>query len=727
MATDAEYVCSLARRVHWILPPGRILCGALAEGVDQALSALSAELRQRGWILDDVEGTELGRLLQHRGKPKSSDSYPARDLRGAVLLVRGDEQPARMRSLFGVLQREVASAVVLVGLGGADDSLSENRSAWVDAALQHGFRRHPCYQFLTPYSDLERERAPFAIALEPISTGPLARYPLERLRESRGLHMDMLRETGRRADAHVARYMTAAALVRPYDVVVDCACGLGYGSQLIAAATPAARVIGIDSSPYAIDYASAMFVTDGLEYREGDACDLPFADGSVDLAITMETVEHLERPGHFLSEIARVLRPGGRVILSVPNLWVDETGNDPNPHHLHVFDAVRVAELTRQFFFLETIQAQNAGGGMRSPNAARTMKVLSAEGITPADEEEAEWWIVTGLKHPAARGLSGAADLPSFEDARRMPASGEADLLPPEVAERVAELAKVGSPEHGAAICSLAYHRHSRGTAAKLREILEKIRLHIDASGEAPIDVHWRVMLSFVAALIAQRLGDRGLAHHWFESTAREDVMRVSPLLAAKTVDACCLNGLAYFHESDESAAIEWWSEALRQTRRAFSEGFATLWGGNDAPTLAGTSEAAEILELSRRADAALGALRMGPHKRALVLQSFEAPRVGHVAASSRPSDDSQHAERAERLAKRIDELDRLLREQIRWTEELQEGKDWLEKQYLYWKPEKERLEVIAAEQRDRIRALEDELARAAERSLRRPRSPEPL
>lgn len=53
----------------------------------------------------------------------------------------------------------------------------------------------------------------------------------------------------------------------------------------------------------------------------GDAARLPFRDASVDTVVLLEVLEHLRRPDEALSEIARVLRPGGILLLTLPFLY----------------------------------------------------------------------------------------------------------------------------------------------------------------------------------------------------------------------------------------------------------------------------------------------------------------------------------------------------------------------------------------------------------------------
>jgi ubiquinone/menaquinone biosynthesis C-methylase UbiE/glycosyltransferase involved in cell wall biosynthesis len=274
-----------------------------------------------------------------------------------------------------------------------------DRAWWESHFFEAGFRKHPGIQAILPYESLEKEDRQITLILEKIPGAALEKYPLAALRAERDLHMDMLRENGRRSDAHIARYTLARQYVPKEGLVLDAACGLGYGSATLAQGGNSVRVVGIDSSAFAIDYASSNFspYLPKVEFRQGDVCELgDFADGSVGLVVSFETIEHLKAPELFLQEVRRVLKPGGTFIGSVPNMWVDETGKDPNPWHFHVFDFAKLAELCQQFLFLKDVHRQTAGGGMKLPQSPRQLQRVNLP--VTSGLEEAEWWIVAATK-----------------------------------------------------------------------------------------------------------------------------------------------------------------------------------------------------------------------------------------------------------------------------------------------------------------------------------------
>jgi SAM-dependent methyltransferase len=84
-----------------------------------------------------------------------------------------------------------------------------------------------------------------------------------------------------------------------------------------------ARAYGVDISAPTVVQARAAFSAvppaPGLCSAVGDVRELPFVDNSFDAVYSMGTIEHFDETEHAVTEIARVLKPGGRAIVGVPN------------------------------------------------------------------------------------------------------------------------------------------------------------------------------------------------------------------------------------------------------------------------------------------------------------------------------------------------------------------------------------------------------------------------
>lgn len=129
---------------------------------------------------------------------------------------------------------------------------------------------------------------------------------------------------------HLERYEFAARHLRP-GRVLDLACGVGYGTRLLAERS-GNPVIGVDLSPEAIEYARSRYAGAGVEFRAADAMRFMDAQG-FDSIVSLETVEHLPDPSGFLARTLTLLRRGGSFVASVPTTPT----TDVNPHHLHDF------------------------------------------------------------------------------------------------------------------------------------------------------------------------------------------------------------------------------------------------------------------------------------------------------------------------------------------------------------------------------------------------------
>ena len=135
------------------------------------------------------------------------------------------------------------------------------------------------------------------------------------------------------AAIHLGRYLLAKPYVKGKRVL-DAACGEGYGSRLMKD-WGASEVIGIDISEEGIEKAKKLFSEDNLHFLVHAVEMLPFSNDSFDLVISLETIEHLDKPEAFLKEITRVLKPGGTVIMSCPNdaYYARMDENYINPYH----------------------------------------------------------------------------------------------------------------------------------------------------------------------------------------------------------------------------------------------------------------------------------------------------------------------------------------------------------------------------------------------------------
>jgi ubiquinone/menaquinone biosynthesis C-methylase UbiE len=101
------------------------------------------------------------------------------------------------------------------------------------------------------------------------------------------------------------------------DRVLDVACGPGFLSM--AFAKRCAEVVGFDATDAFLELARAEAARRGLDnlrFQHGDAEQLPFADGSFQVVSCRAAFHHFARPERVLSELVRVLAPGGRIVIA---------------------------------------------------------------------------------------------------------------------------------------------------------------------------------------------------------------------------------------------------------------------------------------------------------------------------------------------------------------------------------------------------------------------------
>jgi 2-polyprenyl-3-methyl-5-hydroxy-6-metoxy-1,4-benzoquinol methylase len=97
---------------------------------------------------------------------------------------------------------------------------------------------------------------------------------------------------------------------------LDVGCSSGYLAARLAAR--GATVVGLELDPAAA--AEARSVCEEVLVGDVETLELPFEPGSFDLVLCADVIEHLRRPERFLARVRPLLRPGGRLVLSTPNV-----------------------------------------------------------------------------------------------------------------------------------------------------------------------------------------------------------------------------------------------------------------------------------------------------------------------------------------------------------------------------------------------------------------------
>jgi 2-polyprenyl-3-methyl-5-hydroxy-6-metoxy-1,4-benzoquinol methylase len=146
---------------------------------------------------------------------------------------------------------------------------------------------------------------------------------------------------------HLYAYETAAKLIQAGDRVLDVGFGEGYGADILTRS--GAEYLGVELDAGMVSHARERY---GLAFDTYDGKSIPAGEGTFDVVVSFQVIEHVPEPSPWLAEIRRVLKPGGTAIFTTPNRVYRLGGGERpwNRHHVQEFTAEELRELLARVF-----------------------------------------------------------------------------------------------------------------------------------------------------------------------------------------------------------------------------------------------------------------------------------------------------------------------------------------------------------------------------------------
>jgi ubiquinone/menaquinone biosynthesis C-methylase UbiE len=147
---------------------------------------------------------------------------------------------------------------------------------------------------------------------------------------------------------HLHRYAIVNTYIRG-KIVLDIACGEGYGSYLMS--DKAALVYGVDIDSNTVSEAKIKYNKPNIKFNVGSTDNIPLEDASIDVIVSFETIEHHDKHERMMLEIKRVLKPSGVLILSTPDkLYYSDNRNFNNKFHIKELYKSEFIQLVSKYF-----------------------------------------------------------------------------------------------------------------------------------------------------------------------------------------------------------------------------------------------------------------------------------------------------------------------------------------------------------------------------------------
>lgn len=165
--------------------------------------------------------------------------------------------------------------------------------------------------------------------------------------------------------------------------VLEIGFGEGYGTNLLSQYLD--HITGLDVNKNAVNYASVKYGEENCKFEYYNGHKLPYSDNHFDAVISFQVIEHIKDDNQFVNEIQRVLKNGGKAVMTTPNRNTRlEPGEEPwNEFHVREYSAAQLNELLSGYFSEVQVWGVRGDSSVETIEKNRVNRSLSLYKLLP--------------------------------------------------------------------------------------------------------------------------------------------------------------------------------------------------------------------------------------------------------------------------------------------------------------------------------------------------------
>lgn len=305
-----------------------------------------------------------------------------------------------------------------------------------------------------------------------------------------------------------------------------------------------------------------------------------YSDYSFDVVSCFFTFDRdQEEIYHWFSEIKRVLKPSGRLLMLVPSCLADSVRNEAST--FLVWESTTAGRAIPKTSLLRFMRNPLIGRGVRFKETCWKIPDDPEYNMNAFGRDYLNPWLVRGIVSGCGKGR--------LENQKAM------NLIRDEILSTY----PAESVDYGAALCGKLYATEDD---ADLDKLVQRVEAYVAISDPKPHQLRWQISCGFGLAALAQRVGRIELARKWYEYSSDADVLRYSATLGTKVMDACWELAKIEISEGRVDEAKKWLKKSFVRADEIVHGSWLNVAGDISRPVPIAYEEVALVCQKAARA-----------------------------------------------------------------------------------------------------------------------------